>query len=167
MASCRLPKIYDESGWMQNVIRKYEAGDLDFVMAIWESASKDAHPFLTSDFLDIERFNIPNIILPNTVTWVAEQDGIVVGFICIYKNEVGLLFVHPEFQGRGAGTALLDKAREDHDDLEVEVFKANERSCSFYAKYGFEFLCSKIHILTGDELLRLKFSGVRTPPSIE
>jgi len=51
-------------------------------------------------------------------TWVAEQDGRVVGFVAYELNdkdkigEVQLLAVHPEYQNHGIGTALNNFALE-------------------------------------------------------
>lgn len=151
---------------MTFIIRKYGATDLNGVMAAWESASKLAHPFLTKEFLDAERHDIPNLYLPNADTWVAQLDGRVMGFIALIGNEVGGLFVEPEFHGLGVGRALMDKARELHGDLEVEVFHANHVGRRFYARYGFKPLSEKIHEKTGDRVLRLKFiAGQRGVPA--
>ncbi|KAA3658435.1 MAG: GNAT family N-acetyltransferase [Chloroflexi bacterium] len=68
-------------------------------------------------------------------------------------NEVGSIFVQPEFQGRGIGRALMDKAQALHRNLEVEVFEANPIGRRFYASYGFELLSKKIHDETGNVLL--------------
>ena len=62
-------------------IRRYRDSDLNDVISAWKSASKTAHPFLTTDFLERERYNIPNVYLPNADTWVAEYDGRVIGFM--------------------------------------------------------------------------------------
>ncbi|WP_298868654.1 GNAT family N-acetyltransferase, partial [uncultured Gimesia sp.] len=121
---------------MERIIRKYQAADLDDLMSAWESASRLAHPFLKEDFLDQERHNIPNLYLPNAETWVVEEAGQVIGFIALMGNEVGAIFVKPDFHGTGAGKALMDKAQELHGDLEVEVFKENTIGQKFYARYG-------------------------------
>lgn len=142
---------------MTHVIRHYEESDLDGVLSAWESASKIAHPFLKEEFLETERYNIPNVYLPNTDTWVAEVDGTVVGFIALMGNEVGAIFLDPEFQGAGIGKSLMDKARELHETLEVEVFKANSIGRKFYDRYGFQFLAESIHEPTDQAVLRLKF----------
>lgn len=144
---------------MQRAIRRYHAEDLEAVLWSWESASRIAHPFLEEEFLAQERENIPNLYLPNAETWVVEQGGQVVGFIALIGSEVGAIFVAPEFQGTGAGRALMDRAHELRGDLEVEVFKANAIGRKFYADYGFEVLTEKIHEPTGQSLLRLKFSA--------
>ena len=142
---------------MTHVIRKYVESDLDGVLSSWESASKIAHPFLKEDFLETERYNIPNVYLPNTDTWVAEVNGKVVGFIALVGNEVGAIFLDPEFQGIGIGKSLMDKAQEIHGTLEVEVFKANSIGRKFYDFYGFELLAESIHEPTSLSVLRLKF----------
>lgn len=141
------------------VIRQYREEDLNDVLSSWESASKIAHPFLTEEFQDKVRHDIPNLYLPNADTWVVEQEGQVFGFMALMGNEVGAVFIKPEFQGKGAGRALMDKAQELCGDLEVEVFKQNTIGQKFYFKYGFELLKEKIHEATGNEVLRLKFAA--------
>ncbi len=121
---------------MLHTIRQYTENDLSSILSSWENASKIAHPFLTQEFLDQERFNIPNLYLPNADTWVADINGTVVGFIALLGNEVGAIFVEPKFQGAGVGTALMNKAQGIHGDLEVEVFQANSIGRKFYHSYG-------------------------------
>ena len=143
----------------QRLVRKYAPDDLADVLSAWEEASALAHPFLTKQFLDQERINIPELYLPNAETWVAEESGRVIGFIALIGNEVGAIFVHPAFHGAGAGRALMDKARALRGDLEVEVFKDNAIGRKFYARYGFDRLAETTHEPTGNALLRLKYSS--------
>ena len=145
---------------MERIIRQYEEKDLDDVLSAWESASSVAHPFLSQEFLDQERLNIPELYLPQAETWVLEQDGQVIGFISLLSHEVGAIFVKPEFHNSGAGRALMDQAQSLRGDLEVEVFKANMIGRNFYERYGFEPLAEKIHEETGHVLLRLRFRAV-------
>ena len=100
-------------------IRKYQVSDLRDVLSSWENASRVAHPFVSEEFLNEERHNIPNIYLPNADTWVVEQDNRVIGFIALIDDEVGAIFVDPEFHSLGVGRCLMDKAQELHGDLEV------------------------------------------------
>jgi len=118
-----------------------------------------AHPFMTDEFIANERKNVAEIYLPNTDTWVIEFDEEVKGFIALMGNEVGAIFLQPEFHGKGVGKALMDKAQELHGDLEVEVFKENSIGRKFYSQYGFEFLEQKLHEPTGQQVLRLKFTA--------
>ena len=63
------------------MIRKYQPADSEDVLNVWARASALAHPFLSQEFLELERHNIPNVYLPKADTWVWEADGHVVGFI--------------------------------------------------------------------------------------
>lgn len=145
---------------MKAIIRRYkkDSNDLTGVMSSWENASKIAHPFLTEHFLETERYNIPNVYLPNTDTWVADFGGTVIGFIALIGNEVGAIFVEPEFHGTGVGLSLMNKAQQIHGDLEVEVFEENSIGRKFYSSYGFSLLTKKTHEATGNKVLRLKFT---------
>ena len=116
------------------------------------------HPFLTTEFLDSERENIPNLYLPNADTWVFEVGGKVVGFVALIGNEIGAIFVHPSQQRNGVGSQLMEKAKELHSELEVEVFAANTIGRGFYAKHEFETLEEKVHDQTRNDLLRLRLA---------
>jgi putative acetyltransferase len=140
-------------------IRHYGNADLDAVLSSWEVATRLAHPFMSDEFIAQERKNVAEIYMPNTDTWVAEIDGNVEGFIALMGNEVGAIFLQPEWHGKGIGKALMDKAQELHGDLEVEVFEKNSVGRKFYSRYGFELLEEKLHEPTGQQVLRLKFTG--------
>ncbi len=144
---------------MTHLIRPYAEADLEDVMSCWESASKLAHPFLNEEFLETERYNIPNVYLPNTDTWVAEVQGKVVGFIALMGNEVGAIFLEPGSHGLGIGRSLMDKARELHDTLEVEVFRDNHIGRKFYDRYGFKLIAESIHEATNQQVLRLGYAS--------
>jgi putative acetyltransferase len=140
-----------------NNVRPYQANDLKSILSAWENASQLAQPFLSEEFMAQERHNIPNVYLPITDTWVVENNEGVIGFLALIGHEVGAIFVQPQFHGTGAGRALMNKARDLHDTLEVEVFEANVIGRNFYARYGFELLSESIHQETGNKLLRLRF----------
>ncbi|MCG9885105.1 MAG: GNAT family N-acetyltransferase [Cyanobacteria bacterium] len=139
-------------------IRSYREADLGRVLTVWEKASAIAHPFLSRDFLEQERHNIPQIYLPRADTWVAEVDGVVVGFMALLDHEVGALFVEPSYHGMGLGTALLNQARKLHGDLEVKVFRDNHLGLGFYLHYGFQWVSQQLHGETGHEIMQLRFT---------
>lgn len=143
------------------MIRPYEKADLEELTETWYTASQMGHPFLSQEFFDIERHNISDIYLPMADTFVYVHEDHVVGFIALIKNEVGALFVHPEFHGRGFGRALMDHAKMLRGDLEVEVFKENRLGREFYRRYGFTFQDEHVHEETGETLLRLVYTEDR------
>ena len=128
------------------------------MLSSWESASRIAHPFLSEDFLVRERKNISDIYLPKSDTWVVEVEGRVVGFVSLMGNEVGGIFLEPDYHGRKLGKRLMDKASELQGDLEAEVFERNLIGRRFYARYGFEQIAETTHEETGERVLRLRYS---------
>lgn len=141
------------------MIRDYQPADCHEVLRVWAHASALAHPFLSEEFLERERHNIPNVYLPNADTWVWVADGHVVGFISLLGNEVGAIFVEPSFHRSGIGRALIGRAKALRGALEVEVFERNLQGRAFYASVGFELMHKKVHDETGFEVLRLRLAA--------
>lgn len=71
-------------------------------------------------------------------TWVAEQDGRLLGFVVLTRTWLDGLYVHPDAQGAGLGTALLDLARSLRPDgLGLWVFETNHPARELYRRHGF------------------------------
>ena len=69
--------------------------------------------------------------------WVAEDDGLVVGYARFTPTWLDDLYVLPTYAGRGVGSALLDvvKARRP-DGFCLWVFAMNAPARAFYARHG-------------------------------
>lgn len=140
------------------MIRKYKSTDSEKVVATWYQAFRLAHPFLKADFVEKVKVDMGNIYLPNSETWVYEENGSILGFVSMLDNEIGGLFIQPSHHGKGIGTQLVDYVHQFHEELEVEVFENNEIGIPFYNKYGFELLKSYFHEETQQMMLRMKHS---------
>ena len=139
------------------MIRKYRKTDLETVVDIWYQSSTLAHPFLDIDFVEKVKKDMHDIYIPNSETWVYEEGEKVIGFIGMIENEIGGLFVLPAQHSKGIGTQLVNLVREQHDQLEVEVFKKNKIGRAFYDKYGFELMKEYFDEASNSDVLRLKF----------
>ncbi|WP_246079543.1 GNAT family N-acetyltransferase [Parasedimentitalea maritima] len=91
-------------------------------------------------------------------TYIAELSGQPVRFVALMGNEIGGLFLHPSYHGRGIGKALVDKAVEVRGELHLEVFKANPVGRRFYQKYGFVEGAEKMDPFFGHWVLELTYS---------
>ena len=77
-------------------------------------------------------------------TWVARENGKVIGF-CVATvnpdaNQLKAIYIHPEHQGKGVGSKLMETALayiESNKDTFVEVAKYNTRAIGFYHHFGF------------------------------
>lgn len=140
------------------MIREYKTTDLENLITIWYNAQALAHPFLSKDFVDELKTMMENLFIPNSKTWVYEVENEVIGFIAMMNNEIGGLFVNPNKQSKGTGTALVNHVNTLHNSLEVEVFKNNVIGTSFYNKYGFKLIKKYLHKETGEIVNRLKIN---------
>ena len=138
------------------MIRKHTPEDLEILMSIWLESSSMAHPFLDATFVDSVKKDMCNLYMPNSDTWVFEENGAILGFISMIKNEIGGLFVTPKHHFKGIGTQLVNFTSKTHAILEVEVFEKNEIGRAFYDKIGFQFLKQYYHEESGEEVIRLK-----------
>ena len=69
---------------------------------------------------------------------VAEADGAPVGFVAMaHGNFVEHLYIHPDHQRRGIGSALLERAKERMPDgFRLWTFQQNTAARSFYERHG-------------------------------
>jgi len=73
--------------------------------------------------------------------WVAVDDGRIVGMASLSATMLDHIYVHPDAQGRGAGSALMHKAKERRPDgFTLWVFQQNEPARRFYERRGFRLV---------------------------
>ncbi len=80
---------------------------------------------------------IQYIILVQDTVAVAEMGGKIVGFCAFRKGIIDHLYVIPEHQGKGIGSALIQEAKQQNVSLELWVFQKNLRAQEFYKLHGF------------------------------
>ena len=64
-------------------------------------------------------------------------DEQVVGFVGVNNNYVEGIFVDINNQHSGIGTSLLDRIKENKDNLTLNVYKKNANAIKFYEKNNF------------------------------
>jgi putative acetyltransferase len=138
------------------MIRKYNENEIPKLVEIWEAAALIAHPFLNIEFHEMVKGAMKDMYLPNSDTWVYEENGNIIGFISMMKNEIGGLFVDPNQQSKGTGTSLVNHMKQFHNTLEVEVFEENKIGKPFYEKYGFKVIKEYVMKETNQKVLRMK-----------
>ncbi len=136
-------------------IRNYNNEDQEKILEIWYEASKIAHSFLNDELLQAQKIQIKEKYLPIAETWVAEDMGCIWGFVSLLDNYVGGLFIHPRYQGKGVGTALINKASTKKGSLTVGVYEKNKSAKKFYEKVGFSFIDQEIQTETGEVILNM------------
>ena len=118
-----------------------EPAEIERVIELWSETCID-----TYDFIEIERsYSLENRrafflerIEPTCELWVAVDTGALVGYLALRQSYVDRLYVLPRTQRRGAGAALMQKARElSPAGLELHTHQKNTKARAFYEKEGF------------------------------
>jgi putative acetyltransferase len=71
---------------------------------------------------------------------IAIMDGRLAAMMAMKPGWIDHLYVHPDFQSRGLGTALLQTAKRSAragNGLQLWTFQANTGARRFYARHGF------------------------------
>ena len=92
-----------------------------------------------------DRRYLREVVLPGMEVWVAEADGVVAGFTTLGTRGgaefMEHLYVAPEQQRRGIGTALMDRAKERRPaGFRLWVFQRNSGARDFYEHHGFRLV---------------------------
>lgn len=105
---------------------------------LWERSVKATHLFLSeAEIAQIKPF-VPMALkeIPHLI--VAENDdGAPVGFMGIENQKIEMLFISPDFRGKGMGRKLIRYGIENHTANEVTVNEQNPQAIGFYEHMGF------------------------------
>jgi len=86
---------------------------------------------------DVRRW-FTEVVVPERETWLAEDDGAIVGLMVLLGEWVDQLYVAPDRLGEGLGTRFVDLAKQRRPDgLELWTFESNTRAHTFYERHGF------------------------------
>lgn len=108
------------------------------LLAVWESAVKATHSFLSEEEIDAIRRYVPQALgeIPHLI--VAEDDeGVPVAFAGIDGHRLEMLFVSAERRGQGIGKSLLQYAVGTYAVNELTVNEQNPSAIGFYEHMGF------------------------------
>ena len=114
--------------------------DFPILIDIWERSVRATHNFLP----DAEIDNLKPLILNEYFHFVLlhkyVQHGQIVGFIGTSNATIEMLFINPDFRGKGVGRVLTNFAVKDLKIKKVDVNEQNFQAIGFYEKLGFKVI---------------------------
>ncbi len=123
-------------------LRCYHPNDLEPVVQLWYWSWHSAFPDLQHpQTFQQWKERLQDEIVPNEQVWIAEISEQLVGFIALRENggHLDQIFVSPEMQRQGVGTALLKKAQELLPaGITLDTLQRNSQARRFYEKHGFQ-----------------------------
>lgn len=119
-------------------IVKYKDSHKTEILSVWEQSVKATHHFLMeSDFEQYKKI-LQNFDLKDLDVFCLEENEKVVGFIGIHSEKIEMLFLNPDYIGKGLGRQLIDFAFSNFNIRYVDVNEQNPKATEFYQKIGFE-----------------------------
>ncbi len=118
------------------------AGELETVVELWHETCVATYTFIEFErhrsLAERRRF-FSERIAPSCDLWVVVQNEEIAAYMAIRDSYIDRLYVHPSAQRRGAGSALLNQAKQLSDRrLELHTHQMNTGACTFYEKHGFQ-----------------------------
>ena len=118
------------------VVRRAEPSDAPAVAETFTAAFADLTYLPKLHTPEEDRAFIGRVVAELEV-WVAEQDGHIVGFVALSGDVLEHIYVRPDQQGCGIGSALLDVAkRRRPGGFGLWVFQQNTGARRFYELHG-------------------------------
>ncbi|TVQ16696.1 MAG: N-acetyltransferase [Bacteroidetes bacterium] len=138
-------------------IEKIQPEDIPEVVDLWYETSLKAHDFIDPQYWNANRELMKNRYIPMADTFIAREEERITGFASVMENYLAAVFVLPQFQGRGVGSALLGYVKTLRDHLTLKVFVRNTKSVEFYHAHGFSALSEQEDEETGEKELVMEW----------
>jgi ribosomal protein S18 acetylase RimI-like enzyme len=122
-------------------MRDYRPEDFDAVTILWRISREKSLPEFQNAkghfFYEDQGYFRAHILKENKI-WVVELDNRPVAFMAMRGDFIDRLYVHPDYQNRGIGKALLGCARKiSPEHIWLYTLQINTHARIFYEKNGF------------------------------
>lgn len=123
------------------MLRRLELADMDQAARVHRASFDHALPWLAGLHTpDEDRWFYRERVFETCTLWGGFDAGAMTGMIAFRDGWIEQLYVLPEAQRRGTGSALLDIAMRAADRLRLWTFQRNVRARGFYEARGFKLI---------------------------
>lgn len=111
---------------------------IDALTTLWEASVRSTHHFLTED--DIQKFTpFVKMGLSGIETLIVARDNQkTIAFMGIEAGRIEMLFISPDYFGKGLGRELAELGISQYGVRYVDVNEQNSQAVGFYRHIGFE-----------------------------
>ena len=120
------------------MLRQLNLDEMEAAAVVHRAAYDDRLPWLAGRHTpDADRWYFRERVFPACAVWGALEDTTLLGMIAFREEWIDQLYVLPDAQGRGWGTALLGIAKSTFPRLQLWTFQRNLLARRFYEARGF------------------------------
>jgi putative acetyltransferase len=113
--------------------------DADALAAVFKAARYTAMPWLPVLHSEAEDRRFFAAVIADSEVLVVRREGRPIAFLAFEDDLVGHLYVRPDAQRAGVGSALVEVAKERRPEgLRLWTFQRNQNARAFYARHGFD-----------------------------
>lgn len=110
--------------------------DFEELAEVWEASVRATHDFLSEADIRELRSLLPVRYLPAVELRCLRDAGRIVAFIGLNGSHIAMLFVRPEYRGRGCGRKLVEWAVARQGADSVDVNEQNPQAVGFTCVWG-------------------------------
>ena len=123
---------------MNHHIEKVSKSDYPEIVEVWEASVRATHHFLKEEDIAYFKPLILNQYLDAVELRCIKIEERIVGFLGVAEQNLEMLFIHPDYRGKGIGKSLLDYSINELQVFKVDVNEQNEQAVGFYHHCGFK-----------------------------
>lgn len=111
----------------------------DELIEVWEASVRSSHHFLSEKDIQFFKPLVRNQYIPVVELYtIRNEQNRIAAFMGLSDKLIEMLFVHPEEQGKGYGSQLIEFAIYHKQIFQVDVNEQNKKATSFYLNRGFD-----------------------------
>lgn len=122
-------------------IENVYTSDYEEIANVWEASVIATHHFLTEEEIFALKPLVEDHYLASVpLFYTKDEQGRIQGFLGVSEDKIEMLFIHPDFIGKGIGKALLRYAIDELGMSKVDVNEQNTQATNFYKHFGFQVI---------------------------
>ncbi|MEF2144628.1 MAG: GNAT family N-acetyltransferase [Desulfovibrionaceae bacterium] len=131
---------------MTTKITSAQKREYEEIVELWEASVRSTHDFLAeADVLYFRRMLLEHWLAAVDIFCVRDGDGALAGFLGLRDKKIEMLFLSPDWFGKGLGKELLGFAVNEKGATKVDVNEQNQHAAGFYAHMGFRVVGRSSH----------------------
>ena len=125
---------------METKIKKFEDKNKNDIISIWKQSVKATHFFLKTEDIEFYKSIVTSLDFNDIECYCLYNELEMIGFLGKINEKLEMLFLLPNYIGKGYGKIMLEYAITKLRINEVDVNEQNTSAINFYKKFGFKII---------------------------